>query len=154
MPQLDTTTFASQLFWLGICFLVLYFILSFSLVPKITGILENRNSVRQQKINQASIYREQAEGLLVDYERTLTQARKDAHEHYQSIVSTTNAAIEQKKREMQGKLEEQLRLAEQKLYRARVEASADLHSLSQEIADEILEKLTGHVYSAGQRRKK
>ena len=150
MPQLDTTTFPSQLFWLGVCFLVLYLILSYILIPKITGVLENRETIREQKINQASTYREEAEGLLIAYEKRLDEAREDAHQRYQSVANATILEIGEKKKEMLDKLQERLRLAEQDLYRARIEASADMHVVAQEIAAEILEKVTGHAYPADQ----
>lgn len=150
MPQLDTTTFPSQLFWLGVCFLLLYFILSYLLVPRITDVLENREHVREQKINQASTYRERAENLLADYEKTLAHVRKDAHQKYQSIVNATGLEIAEKKKEMLDKLQERLHIAEQELYRARIEASQEMHSVAQEIAGEILQKLTGHRYPTDQ----
>lgn len=150
MPQLDATTFPSQLFWLGVCFLVLYLILSYIAIPKITGVLENRDHVREQKINQASTYREQAEGLLVDYEKILDQTRKNAHQHYQAVVNEANLEIAHKKREMMAKLQERLHIAEQELYRARVAVNAEMESVAQEVAGEILQKLTGRTYSVDQ----
>lgn len=150
MPQLDTTTFSSQLFWLGVCFLVLYFILSYVLVPKITGVLESRENVREQKLNQASTYREQAEDLLAEYEKILAQARKDAHGQYQSVVNATALKLAEKKQDMLDKFQERLHIAEQELYRARIEVTADIQSVAQEIAGDILKKLTGHTYSADQ----
>ena len=150
MPQLDTTTFSSQLFWLGVCFFVLYCILSYILVPKIVGILERRSTLREQKINQASTYREHAEGLMIDYERTLAQARKNAHKHYQSVTNATALEIGKKKQDLLDKLQDRLHVAEQKLYRARIEVGAHMGPIAQEIAAEILQKLTGHTYSADQ----
>jgi len=150
MPQLDTTTFPSQLFWLGVCFIVLYCILSYLLVPKIVGVLESRSTLREQKINQASTYREHAEGLMIDYERTLVQARKSAQEHYQSVINATALEIGQKKQDLLDKLQDRLHVAEQKLYRARIEVSSHMEPIAQEIATEILQKLTGHTYSADQ----
>lgn len=150
MPQLDPTTFSSQLFWLGVCFSALYFILAYIAVPKITDVLENRESVREQKINKASTYREEAEGLLIGYEKILTQARKDAHQQYQYVVNSTNLEIAQKKKDMLDKLQERLHIAEQDLYRARVEASSEMHAVAQEIAAQILLKLTNHTYPVDQ----
>jgi F-type H+-transporting ATPase subunit b len=143
MPQLDTTTFSSQLFWLGVCFVALYIILAYVLMPRITAILDNRESVREKNINIASAYREEAEGLLVEYESLLAQTHQDAHEKYQEAVKTTALEIAEKKRKMLEKFQERLHVAEQDLYRARVEASAEMQAVAQEIASDILNKLTG-----------
>lgn len=150
MPQLDTTTFSSQLFWLGISFVVLYCILAYFLVPKISGVLENRETIREKNINTASSYREEAEGLLVEYEKLLAETRKEAHEKYQSVVTMTAHEMGEKKKDMLDKLQERLHIAEQDLYRARMEASQDIHSVAQEIAGDILQKLTGQTYSSDQ----
>lgn len=150
MPQLDTTTFPSQLFWLGVCFVALYFIVSYFLIPKMAGILENRETIREEKINMASTYREQAEGLLTAYEEALAQARKNAHEHYQSCANRTILELTEKKKEMLQKLQKRLHLAEQELYRARIEASAEMQSVAHDIAGDVLKKLTGQTYTADQ----
>jgi F-type H+-transporting ATPase subunit b len=150
MPQLDTTTFSSQLFWLFLCFIVLYFLLAYISIPKIKGVLDNREAFREQKINQASTYREQAENLLLEYEKLLSQARKGAHQQYQAFVNTTIQEIAMKKKDEVDKLQDRLHIAEQNLYRARIEASLDMQSVAQEIAGEILQKLTNKNYPIDQ----
>ena len=42
MPQFDPTYFASQLFWLYACFIVLFILLSVFAMPKIGAVLEER----------------------------------------------------------------------------------------------------------------
>ncbi|MBA3813424.1 MAG: hypothetical protein H0X26_02865 [Alphaproteobacteria bacterium] len=150
MPQLDTTTFPSQLFWLGVCFLVLYWILSYFLIPKMVGVLEKRETMREEKINLASAYREQAEGLLMAYEKTLVQARKDAHLNYQLIVNETVQQMAEKKKEMLEKFQDRLHIAEQALYRERAKVSSEMPAVAQDIAGDILQKLTHHTYPADQ----
>ena len=150
MPQLDVTTFPSQLFWLGVCFLLLYLILSFFLIPRVAGLLDKREAMREERLNLASTYREEAEGLLLAYENALAEARKEAHLHYQSIVNETMHKMAERKHEMVEKLQERLRVGEQDLYRARIEASADMHTVAQDIAGDILEKITGHSYPVEQ----
>jgi len=150
MPQLDTSTFSSQLFWLGISFCILYCILAYFIVPKISGVLENRETMREQNINTASTYREQAEGLLLEYEKLLAQTRKDAHERYQALVNRIAHETTEKKKDILDKLQERLHIAEQDLYRARIDASQDMHSVARDIAGDILQKLTGQSYSPEQ----
>lgn len=148
MPQLDTTTYSSQLFWLVICFVALYCILAYFLVPKISRIIEKRDAIREHNINTASTYREEAEGLLADYERLLEQTRREAHDKYQAVVNLTVHEMTEKKKQMVARLQERLHVAEQDLYRARTEASQEMHAVAQEIAGDILKKLTGQTYSS------
>jgi F-type H+-transporting ATPase subunit b len=148
MPQLDTSTFSSQIFWLCVCFLALYFILSYIALPKISRVLEERDETREEKINKASTYREQAEDLLVDYEKTLGQARDQAQKHYKAIVKATTSQIANQQNDFLDKLNERLHLTEQALYRARLESSQEIGPLAVDVAKAILIKLTGHPYSS------
>lgn len=154
MPQLDTASFPSQLFWLLVCFLALYFILSYIALPKIARVLEKREETLMEKINKASTYRERAEDLLASYEKTLAEAREAAHQHSKTAMNLTLADIANTKKEFLEKLKDRLHLNEQELYRARLIASKDITALSGEIASAILLKLTGHTYPAAKLAKK
>ncbi|MBY0501822.1 MAG: hypothetical protein K2P93_07470 [Alphaproteobacteria bacterium] len=147
MPQLDISTFPSQLFWLMVCFLALYFILSFVAVPKISHVLEARQDALESKINKASTYREQAEGLLAEYESTLAQARVDAQQRYKLAITSASAQIASQQKDLLDKLNNKLHIAEQELYRTRIEVGAQMHAVAIEVAIGILKKLTGRTYS-------
>ena len=53
MPQLDTSSFTSQLFWLIICFFSMMFIMSKFIIPKISEIMEQRQ--RKIEIGRAHV---------------------------------------------------------------------------------------------------
>ena len=53
MPQLDTSTFTSQLFWLIVCFFSMLFIMSRFIVPRIADILEQRQRKIDGYLNKA-----------------------------------------------------------------------------------------------------
>ena len=44
MPQLEISTFPSQIFWLVVSFLLLYLILSKIIVPRIASVLKDREN--------------------------------------------------------------------------------------------------------------
>ena len=44
MPQLDVTTWPSQLFWLAITFLALYIVISRIAIPRTGGVIEKRKA--------------------------------------------------------------------------------------------------------------
>jgi len=143
MPQLDTSTFLPQLFWLGVCFLALYLMLSSLVVPKIARVLEKRSETFKEKIHKASTYREEAEILLRDYEAALAQAREAAHQKYKDITNAALHEVAQQKKYFLERLKERLHMAEQELYESRIKASQEAESIANEVASQILEKLTG-----------
>ena len=54
MPQLDTSTFTSQLFWLVVCFFSMMFIMSKFIIPKIADIMEQRQRKIDGYLNKAA----------------------------------------------------------------------------------------------------
>ena len=147
MPQLNTLTYSSQLFWLGVCFLALYLILAYVILPKITRILEVREESIEEKLNKASTYREQAEDLRADYERILEQAKEKAHQHLKLTSTTISATLANQQKDFLDKLSDRLHVAEQELYRSRLESGKEIESLARDVANSIFLKLTGKVGS-------
>ncbi len=47
MPQFDSTTFISQIFWLILCFIALYSFIDLVIVPRISKIIEERDDIIQ-----------------------------------------------------------------------------------------------------------
>lgn len=147
MPQLDVTTFPSQLFWLGVSFVVLYLVLSYLAVPKIVRILGIREETIEEKINTASTYREEAESLLNEYETSLAVARAEAREHTQNISQKISRDIAKKKKNFLNKLTNRSHREEQNFYRTYLETPIEVNRLAAEIASLILEKATGVSYN-------
>lgn len=147
MPQLDTLTYSSQLFWLGVCFFALYLILAYVVLPKITRIFEKREDTIEEKLNKASTYREQAEDLRADYEEILAQAKEKARQHLKVTSTTISATIANKQKDLLDKLNDRLHIAEQELYRSRLENSKEIESLACDVANTIFLKLTGKAGS-------
>ncbi|NOR61524.1 MAG: F0F1 ATP synthase subunit B' [Rhodobacteraceae bacterium] len=90
MPQLDFSTFPNQIFWLVVSLVVVYFIVSKVILPRIGGVLEERHSVISDYISQAADFKKQAEQAEADYEAALAQARGEA----QAIAAETKAEIQ------------------------------------------------------------
>lgn len=79
MPQIDTLTFASQLFWLLICFLVFYSLVISQVLPKLARILK----VRSKKINSSNrVNRNQDEvrSVIANYDSLLLSTSTTARQ--------------------------------------------------------------------------
>ena len=75
MPQLDVSTFSSQIFWLIICFSVLYYLLSRKALPRISETLEARQDRIAADLDQAQRLRREAETALASYEGAMAEAQ-------------------------------------------------------------------------------
>ncbi len=78
MPQLDPTWFASQLFWLVVCFSILYIVLSRCILPPLQGVIASRKGAIDGDLVAAQKFKEDAEAARLDYEKTLLQSREAA----------------------------------------------------------------------------
>ena len=90
MPQLNFETFPNQIFWLVLSLIVVYFIVSKVILPRIGGVLEERHSVISDYIGQAADFKKQAEQAEADYEAALKEARAEAL----TISAATKAEIQ------------------------------------------------------------
>lgn len=89
LPQLNPATFASQLFWAGVLFLVLYLLMSKVALPRVGAVLDDRNRRIGDDLDQATRMQQEAEAALAEYEQALSRARAEA----QSIISTLNEEL-------------------------------------------------------------
>jgi F-type H+-transporting ATPase subunit b len=85
MPQLDFSTFPSQIFWLIITFGLLYLILAKNFLPRIGSVLEQRRDTVDHDLMKAQQLREEAQQALEEYEEALVQARSDAQRLAQEV---------------------------------------------------------------------
>lgn len=93
MPQLDSTWYASQLFWLCISFFTLLFIMANFIVPRIADILARRQNKIDEYIDKAAETKRRAEESLAKYNEALSNATREA-----------NASLERIKRELEAEI--------------------------------------------------
>lgn len=143
MPQLDVTTFSSQIFWMVVTFAFLYLLLSRALLPRIHGVMESRQTKINHDIDRAEQLRNEAEEARETYERALRESRGKA----QDLIAESSALMEKsahaRHAELDKKIEKQLADAEANIASAKSEALAKLAPVSKELTQQIVEKLTG-----------
>lgn len=90
MPQLDTSTFANQIFWLLIALAAIYWILTRIALPRIEAILTERKGTITNDLLAAEELKSKAKAAEAAYNEALAQARAEANR----IVAETRAAIQ------------------------------------------------------------
>lgn len=88
-PQLDASTYPSQIFWLLISFIVMYFIMSRIALPRIAYVLDMRDTQKRGNLTEAERMNNEAEDALKTYEDVMTQA----HEEARTILAEANQDI-------------------------------------------------------------
>ena len=141
MPQLDTTWFISQFFWLCVCFFAMLFLMSKVFVPKIADILEQRQRKIDDYLVKAHQLKEQAEESLRKYQEALAKATADANAALEVSRKEMNAYIEKKQNELSQKLETKLAEGEKQINETHEKALKEIKNVAQDCALNVVAKL-------------
>ena len=139
MPQLDVSTYPSQIFWLLTCFLLLFLGVRYLVTPKIQSILDTRNDREQNNKKRAKELAEETTQLLEATTAQLMKAREEAAQTLFSMEEQLRKTREEKLRDLQKKLDKITQEAEAELQTYREELYLELHTTTKVIASDILE---------------
>ena len=90
MPQLDFSTFANQIFWLVVALIAIYLILTRVALPRIDGILSDRQGTITNDIAAA----EDLKAKAVEAEEIYNKALADARAEAQQIVAAAKVEMQ------------------------------------------------------------
>lgn len=141
MPQLDISTFTSQLFWLCICFFTMLFIMSKLIVPRIAEILALRKRKIDNYLERARAIKEQAEESLNKYQKALEEATAGANKSLVQTQQELNNMINQRQQELAKKLHTQISEGEAEIRKSRDKALAEVPVIARELALDVVKKL-------------
>ena len=96
MPQFDVATFPTQIFWLAVCFIVLYFLMARIALPRVGSVLEERQTRIDDNLSLAEQLNAEAKSEAEAYENSLIDARAKARGVIQDM--TQDAAAEAQRR--------------------------------------------------------
>ena len=142
-PPFEKQTFASQIFWLVICFVAIYLLISRIAVPRIGGILDDRAKRIENDFAEAQRDKEESEAALVAYEKALADARSRAQAIGTEIRDKVHAEAEEKRKALEAKLNAQLAEAEKAIAATKTAAMANVRGIAVDAAGAIVERLIG-----------
>jgi F-type H+-transporting ATPase subunit b len=96
MPQFDIATFASQIFWLGVCFICLLVFSAKVGLPALAKVLQVRWQHIEGTLEEANALQQQAQALVDAFETDMAQARKQAH---QGVIDASRDAAQELSRQ-------------------------------------------------------
>jgi len=105
MPQLDPRYWASQAFWLVIIFLSIYLLIDRIFIPKIKDNIDTRENKIRKDLEEAKMFREEAEKKLKIYKDLIEKAKLDAKKILSESRQKLNEDIRVKKEKIQKEIE-------------------------------------------------
>lgn len=138
MPQLCPDWFANQIFWLVITLVVIFLILSRIALPRIAGILAERQGTITNDLAAAEDFKLKAQEAEDAYNKALADARAEA----QQIVAQTKAEIRTELDAATQKADEEIAArtaeSEQKISEIREGALESIKIVSKDTAKELI----------------
>ena len=141
LPQLDPSSWPSQLFWLALTFGVLYWLMAGKFLPSLGGAIEERRDRLADDLDQASEFKRQAEDAEAAYNKALADARAKA----QSIAADTRSEMDEEiaglQAETETALEQQLSAAEARIAAMKSDAAAKVREAASDTTRAVVEAL-------------
>ncbi len=141
IPHMDVTSYASQIFWLVVCFALLYWMMARAALPRIEHILDQRVNTVQKNLEKAAKLRDQAEDIQIAYDKALRQANNHAQEF---LANSINDIAEKNAQELSktiDKVLEKIQKAEIRISNQRNDAMKKAEKTADEIATVLTKKI-------------
>ena len=142
MPQLEITTYPSQIFWLVVSFLILYLIMSRIIIPRISSVIKSRESEIKNNIHIAEQMYKDTEIINNEYEETKKNIENEARGIINHLKETTNKKITKNNELLQKRLEQKLEKNEKEIINKKKKALKEINKISLNLSEEILKKLS------------
>jgi len=143
MPQLEFATYAAQIFWLAVIFVLLYIFLSRKSLPVILEVLHNRQSRIAGDIKKAENLRAEAEAAEVDFTTAISEARQKASK----VLSEAKAKVTAEETTRSAKIEKTFashnKDSENRMLTLRKDSLSKIVPVAAQAASLMTEKLIG-----------
>jgi len=145
MPQFDPTTFAPQLIWLAITFLILYVVMARVALPRIAHVLEERQDRIDDNLERAVSLKAEADEASAAYEASADEARSRAY----GVVAEAGQVLANEATRQQdalaADLSGQIETAETRINEAKKDAIGNVRAVAEDVARQAVEALAGEA---------
>lgn len=143
LPQFDPTWFASQIFWLVVTFSFLFVIFSKSILPRLSGAIESRESHIQADIAKAEKLSAEAEMIKIAYEKSARLAADEATKAIKAVEAESQGALTAYLNDYRVKSEQAIGETAVRLDQAQEKALQDMNRIAAEVASEAASRIAG-----------
>lgn len=143
LPQLDVSTFPTQIFWSLVFFALIYVLMSRVALPKVGAILEERSRKIDGDLDAARKMQADAEETNAKNDEALRGAREQARDALRAAADAATAEATKRENEFGAKLAEQAVAAQDRIEAARAAAMAEMKTVAADLAAATVKKLAG-----------
>lgn len=153
LPQLDPSSYPSQIFWLLTCFALLYTLMSRVALPRVTEVLDMRQTQRDNNLNRAEHLQEDIEKIRTTVDAAMAAAHADAQTAMAARELETAKKITAENARFADHARTRIANAEQNIAKAKEDALQSLTDIAAEVAADIVNKLTAAAVNKADAKK-
>ena len=142
-PPFDPTHFPSQILWLAITFGIFYYMVSKHIAPRLSGIIEARESRIAGDLAEANRMKNEADAAVARYEQELAEARAKSAAIAAEARDKVKAEADAERNRLEGELAAKIAAAEARIGEIKTKALAEVATVAEDTAGEIVAQLTG-----------
>lgn len=141
MPQLEISTYLTQIFWVITTFVIFWMIMDRIIIPKISETIEARKRKYDDFIMKAEEINKKALATLERYEETLAAAKSKASEQIKANEDSLRKMIDEREEEINQQLKAKIAEHEEKLVKDKAATMSKIEELSEIAAATIIKQL-------------
>jgi F-type H+-transporting ATPase subunit b len=142
-PPFQSQTFASQLIWLAIAFVLLYALMAKLALPRVGAIIDGRQKQIEGDFAEADRLKKESDAAVAAYEKALADARARAQTIANETREKQQAQADASRKTLEGELNIKLAEAEKSIAATKTAAMLNVRSIAEGAARAIVERLIG-----------
>lgn len=143
LPQFDPTSWPSQIFWLTVFFIILYFVYAKFILPAIGGTIEKRAAMIAQNVTAAEALSKQAERLRAEVNEGLKSAGHTAADLMHTAETTAKTNMATAIAQFRNRFEADILQTENNIEAGKSSAMKDMHTIAATLASQAAAKVAG-----------
>lgn len=143
LPQLDPSSYPSQLFWLAVVFIFMFIFFSKKTVPQMSRTIENRNERITKDLDSAERLKNEVAELQQSYEEKLSQAREESFAVFVNSEKEIKDETQSRTTKFQERSHKKIVQLEKSIDKALDSAMKDMSDVAAQVAINASEKIIG-----------
>jgi F-type H+-transporting ATPase subunit b len=148
-PPFQKDTFASQLVWLAVCFVLLYVLMAKVALPRVGSIIDARRNRIEGDLADANQLKVSADEAMAAYEKSLAEARNRAQTIGAETRDRLHAEAEKARKALDDQLNAKLAQAEKTIAATKTQAMSNVRTIAIDTAGAIVARLIGAAPADG-----
>lgn len=141
MPQLESHTFASQIFWLALCIVCLYVFMAKVSVPRIAAILERRKERIDSDLHKADELKISALNLQAEYEGIIAEAKEQSNKAATDSINEVQKLTAKRRKDINATIQSHIKSAEDRVERKKNQSSSEVKTIAETVVRSLVQKI-------------